>query len=68
MAGSPLNTGNAGERWLLSSDQAHYTSGITTAQVEGGQLIAIHIVPEPSVALSLIGGASMLLGLRRRRA
>lgn len=68
MAGSPLNTGNAGERWLLSSDQAHYTSGITTAQVEGGQLIAIHIVPEPSAALSLIGGASMLLGLRRRRA
>lgn len=68
MAGSPLNTGNAGERWFLSTDQAHYTSGITTAQVQGGQLVAIHVVPEPSAALSLISGMAMLLGLLRRRA
>ncbi len=30
-----------GPGWFLTSDQAHYTTGITTSQVEGGQLLAI---------------------------
>ncbi|MCE9611172.1 MAG: PEP-CTERM sorting domain-containing protein [Chthoniobacter sp.] len=68
MAGSVLNTGLAGEKWLLSTDQAHYSGGIPAYAVEGGQLLALHLVPEPSAALSLMSGAAMLLGLRRRRA
>ncbi len=43
MAGSTLNTGRAGERWYLFADQAHYTTNVTTAQAEGGQLIAMHL-------------------------
>jgi hypothetical protein len=46
MAGSALATGNPGEAWYISSDQAHYTpaggTGITPAQVEGGQIFVIH--------------------------
>ena len=42
MAGSALHKGNPGEAWYISSDQAHYTSGITAAQVEGGQMFVIH--------------------------
>jgi len=44
MAGSALNTHRPHEQWLLSSDQAHYTSGngVDTETVEGGQLFAIH--------------------------
>ena len=34
--------GMPGERWLISSDQAHYTTNITAAQVEGGQLFVLH--------------------------
>ncbi|BAY07756.1 SdiA-regulated domain-containing protein [Calothrix sp. NIES-2098] len=30
-----------GPGWFLTSDQAHYTTGVTTSQVEGGQLLAI---------------------------
>jgi hypothetical protein len=30
-----------GPGWFLTSDQAHYTTGITPSQVEGGQLLAI---------------------------
>ena len=42
MAGSALNRGNTGEAWYISADQAHYTSGITAAQVEGGQIFVLH--------------------------
>ncbi len=66
MAGSALNSGNPNERWYLLDDQQHY--GIAGAQVEGGQLIAVQVVPEPTAAISVIGGLGMLLGLRRRRA
>ncbi|MEI8021591.1 MAG: hypothetical protein WCH39_25500 [Schlesneria sp.] len=43
MASSTLNQSAPGGKWLISSDQAHYTTGITTAQVEGGQLFVLHI-------------------------
>ena len=47
MATSALNTnlpgGAPGGKWLISSDQAHYTTGITASQVEGGQLFVMHI-------------------------
>lgn len=65
MAGSALNTGLPGEAWYLSTDQAHYSLG--GSQVEGGQLFALHQVPEPTTGATLVGGLGMLLGLRRRR-
>ncbi len=43
MADSSLNTGRPGERWYLFDDQAHYSTGVTTAQAEGGQLLAMHL-------------------------
>lgn len=57
-------------QYYLTSDQAHYTSGITTAQVEGGQLLLIQAVPEPGTTTLLCIGAGLLgLGrLRRRKA
>ncbi|MEO5913170.1 MAG: hypothetical protein ABIS50_02985 [Luteolibacter sp.] len=42
MSGSALHKGNPGEAWYVSSDQAHYSTGTTTAQVEGGQFFVIH--------------------------
>jgi hypothetical protein len=50
---------------LLGNMQAHY--GISGELVEGGQLYVATVVPEPTTAISLIGGVAMLLGLRRRR-
>ena len=35
---------------------------------DGGRDIVLHVVPEPSAALAMLGGAATLLGLRRRRA
>ena len=53
MATSALNTslqgGAPGGKWLISSDQAHYTNGITTSQIEGGQLFVLHINTETKV-------------------
>ncbi len=66
MAGSALNTGVPGEAWYLSSDQAHYTTGINSLQVEGGQLFAIH-VPEPSACLLAAVGAVGVAAYRVRR-
>ncbi len=59
-----------GEHYYLMDVQAHYTTGyqVDATTVEGGQLNLVHVVPEPSTALSLMGGLGMLLGLRRRRA
>lgn len=42
MRGSRLHRGNPNEAWYISSDQAHYTTGVTEAQVEGGQIFVIH--------------------------
>lgn len=42
MANSGLHKGNPREAWYISSDQAHYVTGITAAQVEGGQFFLLH--------------------------
>jgi len=57
-------------QYYLVTDQAHYTNGITTAQVEGGQLLLIQAVPEPGTTTLLCIGAGLLgVGrLRRRKA
>lgn len=69
MAGSALSSGHAGERWFLMDDQAHYTTDITSAQVEGGQLIVVQVIPEPSTyALLALGAGAMAFGIRRRKA
>lgn len=53
MAGSSRNIGNPNEAWYISSDQAHYTTNITTAQAEGGQFFMIHdIAPLNNVAVT----------------
>lgn len=44
--------------------------GEFTGQIQladGGNDIVLHVVPEPSAAIALLGGAATLLGLRRRR-
>ena len=53
-------------QYYLVTDQAHYTTGITTAQVEGGQLLLIQAVPEPGTTTLLCIGAG-LLGVQRLR-
>lgn len=44
MTGSALHRRNPGESWYVSSNQAHYVTGITSDQVEGGQLFLLHEV------------------------
>ena len=53
-------------QYYLVTDQAHYNIGITTAQVEGGQLLLIQAVPEPGTTTLLCIGAG-LLGVQRLR-
>ncbi len=53
MADSALTCGNPREAWYISSDQTHYTNGITTAQVEGGQVLMLHdIAPTNNVTVT----------------
>jgi len=53
MSGSLKHVGNPRESWYISSDQAHYTSGITTAQAEGGQLFMLHdLAPTNNVTVA----------------
>ena len=53
-------------QYYLVTDQAHYNTGITTALVEGGQLLLIQAVPEPGTTTLLCIGAG-LLGVQRLR-
>ncbi len=56
MRGSSRFKGNPREAWYISSDQAHYTTGITAAQAEGGQLFTLQeIAPLNNVAVKLGG-------------
>ncbi len=66
MAGSALNSGEPDEKWYLVDVQAHYSLGLTSAQVDGGQLLVLHYVPEPATSFMLLGGVGFLLGRRRR--
>ena len=53
MSGSIKHVGNPRESWYISSDQAHYTSGITTAQAEGGQIFMLHdLAPTNNVTVT----------------
>ncbi len=67
-----IDAGNIlGPGWFLMTDQTHYSgvaNGISTADVEGGQLQAIYIpqaIPEPA-SLAAIGATAAIL-LRRRK-
>ena len=53
MSGGALHKGNPREAWYISADQAHYTAGVTTAQVEGGQIFVLHqIAPDNNVQVT----------------
>jgi hypothetical protein len=54
-----------GEAYYLASFQNHLALG--GAPVEGGQLQLIHLVPEPSRALLLMGGLFAMIVVRRRK-
>ncbi len=56
MSGSTQHKGNPLEAWYISSDQAHYTTGITTSQVEGGQLFVMHEIAPLNNAVVTCGG------------
>jgi hypothetical protein len=60
-----------GDGWYLMDVQAHYTTGLSTTLVEGGQLLAMYVptdlpVPEPTSAALLAGAAGLTLARRRR--
>jgi hypothetical protein len=54
-----------GEAYYLASFQNHLA--ISGAAVQGGQLQIIHLVPEPSRALLLMGGLFAMIVSRRRK-
>jgi len=54
MSTSTLHKGNPGESWYISSDQAHYITGITSDQVEGGQIFILHEIA-PTVSVTRTG-------------
>ena len=61
---------NDGKTYLLSVDQAHYTTGISSANVEGGQLLLLASpVPEPSsyAAIAAVAALAGAVVTRRRR-
>ncbi|BCU77541.1 hypothetical protein [Luteolibacter sp. LG18] len=56
MATSTKFKGNPNEAWYISSDQAHYTTGITAAQVEGGQMFVVQDLAPLNNAAVKLGG------------
>ncbi|MBB6051275.1 alkaline phosphatase PhoX [Armatimonas rosea] len=59
-----------GSGWYLLTAQVHTSVGVTTEQVERGQLLAMYVganaAPEPGTVL-LVGLGASVLGLRLRR-
>jgi hypothetical protein len=53
---------------LLIGGNNHVTDVVTYKSTAPADATAVASVPEPSSALALLGGAGMLLGLRRKRA
>jgi hypothetical protein len=52
------------------ADDSTFIFGANTYRLDyndGGNSVSLTVVPEPGAAMTLIGGAAMLLGLRRRR-
>ncbi|MFZ4763337.1 MAG: alkaline phosphatase PhoX [Roseimicrobium sp.] len=66
MQGSSLYDANTANRWYAMVDQAHYSTGISAAQVEGGQLL-IFSTPEPSRGVLMLLGLGALVARRRRK-
>ncbi len=64
-ADSALKT-DPNQRFYLFDDQAHYTTGATASQVEGGQLLLLSAVPEPGTIL-WGAGLAIFAGIRRNR-
>lgn len=61
MSGGALHRGITNEAWYISVDQAHYTSGITAAQVEGGQLFVMHDTSASAPGISFNRGGFVRL-------
>jgi hypothetical protein len=54
----------------LNPNSASFVIAGNTFQIDynlGGNSVALNVVPEPNVLVSLLGGAGILVGLRRRR-
>ena len=70
MAGSALNTGGSSDRFYLFCDQAHYNNvsspgaNLTTAQVEGGQIL---LMRAPAVTSPINNAQSARSGIIRDR-
>ena len=61
---------NDGKTYLLTSDQAHYTTLISATNVEGGQLLVLSspsAIPEPSSYTAIAAGVALLGAATRRR-
>lgn len=62
---------NDGQKYFITSDQAHYTTGISAANVEGGQLVVLTAIPEPSTYGAIAASAALfgaVVSRRRRKA
>jgi len=62
--GSSLTVG--GTQFRLSYD-ANFTGDLLTSTEDGGNDIALVVIPEPGTLVTLAGGLGLLLGLQRFR-